>query len=131
MKLFISPPFGNYFNLYNSTSVKGTFTLNPRNGLLKQIFKTLRYSFKNDGWINKIGLRNKGIKWAIKKYKNTNNIISIAILNEADINAFNEIIPKNMNLEINISCPNIEKKLDLFNIKELLNKNRQFCSIKL
>jgi hypothetical protein len=28
-----------------------------------QILKTLRYSFVHSGWVNKIGLRNKGIDW--------------------------------------------------------------------
>ena len=52
--LFISPPFGNYINLPNSVSVKGSFTLEPREGLFMQIIKTLRYSFKNQGWVNAI-----------------------------------------------------------------------------
>ena len=64
--LFISPPFGNYINLPFTTSIHGSFTNEPRDGLLKQILKTLRYSFENKGWINKIGLRNKGIDWALK-----------------------------------------------------------------
>ena len=75
--LFISPPFGNYIHLNNATSIKGSFTLHPRPGLLMQILKTLRYSYTYGGWVNKIGLRNKGIEWAINKYKNTNHIVSI------------------------------------------------------
>ena len=85
-KLFISPPFGNYINLPKCTSIKGSFTLKPREGLLLQIIKTLRYSFEKGGWVNKIGLRNKGIDWAINEYKNTNHVISIAIMEENEIN---------------------------------------------
>ena len=59
--LFIGPPFGNYVSLPNTTSIKGSFTLEPRSGLFSQIIKTLRYSFQDKGWINKIGLRNPGI----------------------------------------------------------------------
>ena len=59
--LFISPPFGNYINLPNTKAIKGSFTLKPRSGLIVQIIKTLRYDFNNKGWVNKIGLRNKGI----------------------------------------------------------------------
>ena len=70
MNLFISPPFGNYINLPYTRSIKGSFTLEPRPGLFSQIIKTLRYSFEHKGWINKIGLRNKGIDWAVDKYKN-------------------------------------------------------------
>ena len=65
--LFISPPFGNYISLQGTTSVKGSFTLEERTGLLKQIVSTLRYSFFYSGWVNKIGLRNKGIK-SIQEY---------------------------------------------------------------
>ena len=41
---FINPPFGNYLNLPNTISIKGSYTLEPRSGLFTQIFKTLRYS---------------------------------------------------------------------------------------
>ena len=56
MALFISPPFGNYFFLPYTTPIRGSFTLEPRKGLLKQILKTLRYSWKHKGWVNKINL---------------------------------------------------------------------------
>ena len=93
-QLFISPPFGNYFpsviinelitkvqkTNVQTTSIVGSFTLEPRPGLLSQIIKTLRYSTEHQGWINKIGFRNKGIDWAIDKYRNDKNtIISIGI----------------------------------------------------
>ena len=60
--LLISPPFGNYIRIPGSKSIKGSFTLNPRAGLVLQIVKTLRFSFEDNGWINKIGLRNKGLE---------------------------------------------------------------------
>ena len=49
--LFISPPFGNYLNLPYTTSIKGSFTYEPRSGLFVQILKTFRYSFEK-----KVGL---------------------------------------------------------------------------
>ena len=60
--LFISPPFGNYIQLPNTMSIKGSYTLEPRPGLILQILKTLRLVKYNDtySWINKIGLRNPG-----------------------------------------------------------------------
>ena len=67
--LFISPPFGNYINLPNTTPIRGSFTLKERKGKWKQIFKTLRYIPHFNGWVNKIGLRNPGIDYAIKTYK--------------------------------------------------------------
>ena len=59
--LFISPPFGNYISLPHTMSIKGSYTLKPRPGLFQQILKTFRYSFHYKGWVNKIGLRNKGL----------------------------------------------------------------------
>lgn len=70
MTLFISPPFGNYIHLPYTTSIKGSFTLYERPGLFTQIYQTLHYSTEYNGWINKIGLRNNGIDYAIKKYNN-------------------------------------------------------------
>ncbi len=130
--LFISPPFGNYLHFNNTTtSIKGSFTLHPRPGLIMQIFKTLRYSYTHGGWVNKIGLRNKGIEWAVNKYKNTNHIVSLVIMKESDIEPMVNKIPNNMNIEINISCPNLNKKLITPNLKPFLNKERTWCIIKL
>lgn len=127
---FINPPFGNYINLPYTNSIKGSFTLYPRDGLLNQILNTLRYSTKYNGWVNKIGLRNKGIDWALNNYNN-NDIISIAILNKDDIPKLLEKIPKKQNLEINISCPNAEKKMINEDIEKFLNKDRKWCILKL
>ena len=130
--LFISPPFGNYLNLPNTNSIKGSFTLIPRTGLLLQICKTLRYDFTNKGWINKIGLRNKGIDWAIKTYKyDKQSIISIAIMDYKEIDILNNKIPKTMDLELNISCPNVKNNLIHDDLYKFLNNNRQWCCIKL
>ena len=149
MSLFISPPFGNYINLPNSISIKGSFTLHPRKGLFMQILKTLRYDFDNNCWRNKIGLRNAGIDFAISKYyiqknkeddKNNNmkSIISIAILNKNEINQLNDIVPRDCNIELNVSCPNVddEKDIDYKSIvyKELgifYDKQRKWCIVKL
>ena len=78
--LFISPPFGNYLSFQDSVSIKGSYTLHARSGLFLQIIKTLRYSFENKGWINKIGLRNKGIDYGLQHYRPEKDIISIAII---------------------------------------------------
>tara|TARA_B100001248_G_C27396904_1_gene466213 strand:- start:3877 stop:4578 length:702 start_codon:yes stop_codon:yes gene_type:complete len=127
---FINPPFGNYINLPDTKSIKGSFTLEAREGLIPQIIKTLRYSFKYNDWVNKIGLRNNGIKWALENYNN-DHIISIAILNKNEIPEFLKIIPKNQDLEINISCPNAEKEMINNDIEKFLNKERKWCILKL
>ena len=109
MVFFISPPFGNYLSLPNTMSITGSYTLDERGGLFTQIIKTFRYSFEHGGWINQIGLRNKGIDYAIKNY-NKNNITSIAILKEDEIPKILKKIPDDMNIELNVSCPNTDKK---------------------
>ena len=134
--LFVSPPFSNYINFSspNMASVKGSFTTQPREGLLMQIIKTLRYSLKHEGWVNKIGLRNKGIDWALEKYPNTKNneILSIAIIETEDINTLLKKIPKATNIEINVSCPNIKKDIKKTNnLSSFLNNERRWCIIKL
>lgn len=134
MKIFISPPFGNYIDLPNVLSVKGSFTVEPRYGLFQQIFKTLRYSWHYNGWINKIGLRNPGIDYALQKYggASTENghVISIAILQKADIPKFLSKIPNDINLEINVSCPNVEKSMIDEGIDKFLHPKRKWCIIK-
>lgn len=134
MFIFISPPFGNYLNLNHTYSIRGSFTLEPRDGLLSQIWKTLHYSKEHKGWINKIGLRNKGIDYALKKYRkdctNSNNILSIAILQQNDLYRFLNKIPKDVNLEINVSCPNAEKSMIDEDIHRFINNKRKWCVIK-
>jgi dihydroorotate dehydrogenase len=130
MLFFISPPFGNYIHLPKTIPIKGSYTLKPRYGLFSQISKTLRYSFHYNGWINKIGLRNPGIDYAIKQYQN-NHIVSIAILNQKEIKPLLKKIPEDMNLEINISCPNTEHSLIHKDIHHFLNPKRRWCIIKL
>lgn len=126
---FISPPFGNYVFLPKLQRIKGSFTLEPRNGLFLQILKTLRYNFEYSAWTNKIGLRNKGIDYAIKHYNS--EIVSIAILNKQDIPKIVKKIPENMNIEINVSCPNAEKSMVDQDIDLFLNKKREWCILKL
>ena len=149
MVLFISPPFGSYINLPQTVSIKGSFTLDSRPGLFSQILKTLRYDFENNCWRNKIGLRNPGIEYAISKYyikkskdtlKNTNmkSIISIAILNKDEIEQLNTIVPNDCNIELNVSCPNVDEEKDK-NYKSIVykelgvfyNNERKWCIVKL
>ena len=129
---FISPPFGNWFIFKNSKPIVGSFTLEPRPGLLGQIFRTLRYSEKHDGWVNKIGLRNDGIDAGIQKYKNCPcSVLSIAILNEEEIPKLVKKIPPHFDLEINISCPNLDKKMVSNGISKFLNPQREWCIVKM
>ena len=129
--LFISPPFGNYIYLPNTMSIKGSYTLEPRYGLIQQILKTFRYSFQYKGWVNKIGLRNKGLEYGIKNYNPCRDIISIAILNKEEIPKIINILPEDTNIELNISCPNVNKCLEHTQLFSFINPKRQWCIIKL
>lgn len=138
--LFIGPPFGNYFGMFhhfnnknnNSISViHGSFTKDERTGLFSQIIKTLRFSFQHNGWINCIGLRNPGIQYAIQNnLGQKNDIVSIAIKKETDIEYYKKYIPENTNIEINISCPN-STVLNNNMISTFLNGQRKWCIVKL
>ena len=127
--LFISPPFGNYINLPKSTPIRGSFTLNERKGKWIQILKTLRY-IPGMGWVNRIGLRNPGIDYAIKTYQK-GEIISIAIMNKWEIEPILKKIPEDMDIELNVSCPNTDKHMISNGLKPFLNKKRNWCIIKL
>jgi dihydroorotate dehydrogenase len=129
--LFISPPFGNYIHLPKTLSIKGSYTLEPRNGLFSQIIKTFRYSFLHKGWVNKIGLRNNGLQWGLSNYNPNSDIISIAILHEKEIPKILYILPEDTNIELNISCPNVKESLIHNSLSVFINKKRKWCIIKL
>ena len=127
--LFISPPFGNYIHFHKTTPIRGSFTLKERPGKWGQILKTLRY-IPGMGWVNRIGLRNPGIDYAIKTYKK-GEIISIAIMDQKEIKPIVDKIPDNMDIELNVSCPNTDKHMINTGLKVFLNKKRNWCIIKL
>ena len=97
-----------------------------------QILKTLRYSLEKQAWINKIGLRNKGLDWAVEQYKQSKReqIISIAIMEKNDIPKILEKIPEDMNIELNVSCPNAEKQMINQGLSDFVNDKRKWCIIK-
>ena len=129
--LFISPPFGNYIHLPQTKSIKGSYTLEPRDGLFLQILKTLRVSFDKNGFVNKIGLRNKGLQYGIDNYNHKTDILSIAIMKESEIKPILKMLPENTNIELNVSCPNINKHLNDKGIGNFLNQHRELCIVKL
>ena len=104
---YIAAPFGNYLRTKKARSVIGTFTLSPRPGLVKQIIKTLRY--KNGAWYNAIGLRNPGIDAGLKYYyRSDKDVISVASIEPGDWKRLNRVLPESADMEVNISCPNVE-----------------------
>ena len=55
-KFFIAAPFGNYIRHENAINVKGTYTILPRPGLIKQLIRTLRYDLSKKGWKNECSI---------------------------------------------------------------------------
>ena len=105
MNKFIAAPFGNYIKTKNTISVSGSWTVEKRTGRIVQIVKTLRYTKR--GWVNKIGLRNPGLTIGLPKHK-TGEVFSIAGIEKDDWRLFAEKIPNDFNIEVNMSCPNID-----------------------
>ena len=115
---FISAPFGNYLKFKNSISVTGTWTVNPRPGLIKQIIKTLRYVKTEQGrsWRNKLGLRNPGLHVGMLK-TSYNQVMSVAALEISDWEKIRLAISPDRNIELNISCPNLDTHEDTTSLK--------------
>jgi len=103
---FIAAPFGNYLKFKNIISVSGTWTLKPRPGRFMQLLKTLRYT--KYGWVNKLGLKNKGIDYGLK---HPQDILSIAAIDPHEWWDLHKKIPKTSSVEINLGCPNTPKNI--------------------
>ena len=130
---FISPPFGNYFSIPDTIPIRGSFTLFPRPGIIRRTIETLRYNISLGEWKNEIGLRNKGIDHAVQTYQK-GEIISIAFVegDKKEIDALAQKIPKDMDIELNISCPNVKKrKKSPEGLEIFLSDEREWCIVKL
>lgn len=114
----ISPPFGNYIAYPGCVRVFGTFTPQRRPGLFGAVASTLRPI--SGGWVNRIGLRNKGID-AVDFAEP--GIYSIAGLSLPGWRYLLSAIPRRPRqiLELNLSCPNV----DDYDIADTLL--REFC----
>jgi len=131
-KIFISAPFGNYIKPVGCIPVTGTFTRNPRGNRLWSVLKTLRYNRRLGGWVNKLGLPNPGLRAGLERHIR-GEVLSIAETKRGDFQKMNNIIPLNQSLEINFSCPNLEKRklpLDGASIFTKV-KSREWCIAKL
>ncbi len=113
---FIAAPFGNYLNykesevFHNCISVTGTWTLKYRAGWFKRFWKivaTLRYDSKLNGWVNQLGLPNKGLVYGLKN-TSSSEVLSIAAIENDDWIKIKDMIEDDMSIEFNLSCPNVE-----------------------
>ena len=129
-KFFISAPFGNYIKPKGTIPVTGTFTLNPQGNRFWAVVKTLRYNTAQQGWVNRLGLPNPGIRAGLERISR-NEILSIAEMNKGDFQKLNVLIPENQSIELNLSCPNLNKKLSWESAKCFDSEKREWCIAKL
>lgn len=133
-QIFISAPFGNYIKHKNAISITGTWTLNPRGNRFWSVVKTLRWNSELQGWTNKLGLPNPGIKVGLQKTF-PSDVLSIAEIDRGDFKKLYSIIPETQNIELNLSCPNIGKSLP-WDDAEIFTRyrattDREWCIAKL
>ena len=130
MEIFISAPFGNYIQPKKCIPVTGTWTLESRGNRLWKILTTLRYNSKLEGWQNKLGLPNPGILKGLSKIL-PHQVLSIAEIKDGDFKLLSKIIPFDQNIEINLSCPNVDALTSWKSIKYFMDTDlRQYCIAK-
>ena len=129
-KFFISAPFGNYLHPNGCIATTGTWTLEPRGNRLWSVIKTLRYNRIAKGWVNKLGLPNPGLTVGLEKTL-PSDILSIAEINKGDFERMNDMIPVDQNIELNLSCPNVEKNLSWESARIFSSRDRDWCIAKL
>ena len=93
-----------------------------------------QYNREVGGWTNNLGLPNPGIEVGLQKTNKEKEILSIAEVDRYDFLELTNIIPQDQNIELNLSCPNIEKKLT-WESAAVFAKNssdkREWCIAKL
>jgi dihydroorotate dehydrogenase len=106
MKTFlISPPFGNWIGHRRCTSVRGSYTWERRPGLIYHTIRTLRKT--PGGWVNRIGLRNPGIRACETYY--ADQIYSLVGLKDGDWERMLSWCPAGLAIEVNLGCPNVHE----------------------
>lgn len=111
-RYLISPPFGNWIGSKYCTPVLGSFTWERRRGLLYHTIRSLRPV--PGGWVNQIGLRNRGIRACAFFYDDA--IYSLVGLEEDDWQRMLHHCPAGLNVEVNLGCPNVHEYGIPFNV---------------
>jgi len=104
--MFVSAPFGNWVKPIGCIPVTGTYTLHARGNRVWSVIKSLRYNTKHKGWMNNMGLPNPGVKVGLERHIN-GEVLSIAEIERNDFKKLYREIPEGINVELNLSCPNI------------------------
>jgi len=108
--MFVSAPFGNWVKPIGCIPVTGTYTLHARGNRVWSAIKSLRYNTKHKGWCNNMGLPNPGVKVGLERHIK-GEVLSIAEIERNDFKKLYSLIPEGMNVELNLSCPNLGKNL--------------------
>ena len=111
-RIIIGAPFGAYFSYPGATSTLGTFTLHYRGAWPYRIWRclrTLRYSWRTGGWVNRLGLPNPGIQSLDPAASYADKIISVHGFDRAEWAALvNHVaVLQPLAVELNLSCPNV------------------------
>ena len=109
---FIAAPWGNWLHPQGTIPVMGTFTLQPRGNRFWRVLRTLRYRRSLGGWTNNLGLPNPGIAVGLQKFNpELAQVLSVAEIERGDYKKLAREIPEDFPVELNLSCPNLEKTL--------------------
>lgn len=107
--LIIGAPFGNYFRYEGALSTIGTFTLHRRPGRFRRVVQTVRYYPSLKAWVNRIGLRNPGIR-SVTDYA-AGKILSIHGFSFEEwrllLGWCKDGTQEDALVELNVSCPNV------------------------
>lgn len=130
LRVVISPPFGQRLCwLHGTLSTAfprldfvwelGSVTPLPRAGLVQQVVSTVRPHRQTGGWVNAIGLRNRGMDWAITQLlpsidEDIPTRLSLAMTSREDwdlllayaLRREKRAVLIRQPLTINLSCPN-------------------------
>ena len=77
-----------------------------------------------------MGLPNPGLHAGLEKTKSS-EVLSIAEINKGDFERMNDMIPVDQNIELNLSCPNVEKNLSWESARIFSSRDRDWCIAKL
>ena len=129
---FIAAPFGNWIKPVGCIPVTGTFTLHARGNVLWSVLRTLRWNSKLQGWTNNLGLPNPGVKVGLHKHIR-GEVLSIAEIERNDFKKLYREIPEGIDIELNLSCPNLQNRNLPWDSTEIFARNkekRKWCICK-
>lgn len=124
-RLILAAPFGNHLEFPGVISTLGSYTAHPRGGRWWRVALTVDRYPRMGAWINKIGLRNPGIKSLVDAIVSQDVIVTDRIISLAgDVDGQDQwaelldeveridVFKRPLFFEVNLSCPNVKKPMD-------------------